>query len=268
MDEYEFIKNLLNQFINNPIEIPSKLYSVQINDQKSIKNLAEDQKYFIKLEDIYLFHLSNLFNLDSEYINIIIDSNFKLELDSLIISTISKQPKVIKNNVFQYELMSVLKSNDFPENFQCLNIPIKFNLVLNDFINYYIQKKFLVAANKWINMTRSRSSQLRKKREYSRMIENRFGITPLEFLERIQRVLEDILGYIQFHYNDIIEIKNLRGQIIPKIPTGYHRASQTGIIEIKFKFETNFDNSHRVTHSLLKFDFNWMRKIFKNYFNL
>lgn len=268
MDEYEFIKNLLNQFINNPIEIPSKLYSVQINDQKSIMNLAEDQKYFIKLEDIYLFHLSNLFNLDSEYINIIIDSNFKLELDSLIISTISKQPKVIKNNVFQYELMSVLKSNDFPENFQCLNIPIKFNLVLNDFINYYIQKKFLVAANKWINMTRSRSTQLRKKREYSRMIENRFGISPLEFLERIQRVLEDILGYIQFHYNDIIEIKNLRGQIIPKIPTGYHRASQTGIIEIKFKFETNFDNNHRVTHSLLKFDFNWMRKIFKNYFNL
>ena len=51
LDEYEFISNIISQYLKNPIEIPSNLYSVQINDQKSLRNLAENQKYFIKLED-------------------------------------------------------------------------------------------------------------------------------------------------------------------------------------------------------------------------
>ncbi len=233
-----------------------------------MKNLADDQKYFIKLEDIYLFHLSNLFSLDSEYVNIIIDSKFKIDIDSLIVTTISKQPKILKDNAFQFEITSILKSNNFPQNFQCLNIPISFNLMLNDFLEYFIPKKFLTAADQWYRLTRYQIGSYRKKREYSRMIENRFKISPLEFNNRIQNVLEDILRYIQQYYDNVISIKDIRGQIIPKIPKGYHRIERTGIIEIRFKFEANFDNNQRVTHSLLNINTNWMRKVFKNYFNI
>ncbi len=268
MDEEDFLNNLLHQYLKNPIQIPSKLFSVQINDQKSLKNLALDQKYFIRLDDFFIFHLSNLFNIDSEYITIIIDSNFKIDLESLITSYISKQPKLLDNNQIQYELVSILKNNQFPNSFQCLNIPISFNLILNNFLEYFIQKRFLLAANKWYTLETYQKGSLRKKREYFGMIKNKFGITPLEFNQRIQKVLEGILTYIQFNYNDIIKITNLKGFVLPKIPKGYHRVEKTGIIEIRFKFETNFDNNQCVTHSLLTFDFSWMRKIFKPYFNL
>ena len=268
MDEEDFLNNLLHQYLKNPIQIPSKLFSVQINDQKSLKNLALDQKYFIRLDDFFIFHLSNLFNIDSEYITIIIDSNFKIDLESLITSYISKQPKLLDNNQVQYELVSILKNNQFPNSFQCLNIPISFNLILNNFLEYFIQKRFLLAADKWYTLETFQKGSLRKKREYFGMIKNKFGITPLEFNQRIHKVLEGILSYIQFNYNDIIKITNLKGFVLPKIPKGYHRVEKTGIIEIRFKFETNFDNNQCVTHSLLTFDFSWMRKIFKPYFNL
>ena len=130
MDKQNFLKNLLNQYLENPIHIPSDLFSLQIHDQNSLKNYALDQKYFINVEDIYLFHLSNLFNLDSEYVNIFIDSKFKIDIESLIVSKISKQPKLMANNVLQYELTSILKINQFPEKFQFLNLPVSFNILV------------------------------------------------------------------------------------------------------------------------------------------
>ena len=268
MEEKDFLNNLIEQFLKNPIEIPSKLFSVQINDQKSLQNLATDQKFFIRLDDFFLFHLSNLLNLDSEYITIIIDSNFRIDLESLITSNISKQPKLLDKNTVQYELTSILKNNQFPKSFQCLNIPISFNLILNNFLEYFIPKRFLLAADKWYTLETYQKGSLRKRHEYFSMIKNKFGITPLEFNRRIQITLEEILTNIQLNFNNIIKIKNLKGFIIPKIPKGYHRAEKTGIIEISFKFETNFDNNQYVTHSLLTFEFNWMRKIFKTYFML
>ncbi len=264
----EFLENLLEQYLKNQIQIPSEFFSVQINDQNSLKNFALDPKYFINIEDFYIFHLSNLFNLDSEYINIIIDSKFKIDIESLIVSKISKQPKLLSNNVLQYELTSVLKTSQFPEKFQFLNIPIRFNLVLNNYLEYFIQKRFLGAADKWFTIATFEKGSFRKKNEYSRMIRNRFGINPLEFNKRIQRVLENILTYIQDNYYDVININNLTGILKPKVPKGYRRADKTGILEIGLGFETNFDNNQYTTHSLLIFDFNWMRKIFKNYFKL
>ncbi|TFG11344.1 MAG: hypothetical protein EU535_07345 [Promethearchaeota archaeon] len=268
VDKNEFFKVLLDQYLENPIKIPSNLFNVQINSQNSLLNLADNKRYFIKLDEINLFHLSNLINIDSEYITIIIDSNFKLDIDSLIVSTISKQPKITSRNVYQYELMSLLKASDFPEKFQCLNIPISFNLILNDFLEYYIPKKYLIAADKWYKMTRFQKGSLRKKNQYSNMIKNRFGINPLEFNNRIQKLLESMLYYIQTNYDDIIKIENIKGNIIPKIPEGYHRIEKTGVVEIRFNFETNFDNCQKVSHSYLYFDFNWMRKLFKKFFNI
>lgn len=268
MEENDFLKNLLDQFLKNPIEIPSNFFSVQINDQNSLQNLASDQKYFIRLDDFYLFHLSNLVKLDSEYITIIIDSKFKIDIESLVTSNISKQPKLLGKNTIQYELISVLRNNQFPKSFQCLNIPISFNLLLNSFLEYFIPKRFLLAADKWYTLETYQKGSLRKRREYFSMIKNKFGITPLEFNRKIQSILGEILTYIQENFNNIIKIKNLKGFIIPKIPKGYHRVERTGIIEISFKFETNFDNNQCVTHSFLTFDFNWMRKIFKTYFKL
>ncbi|MFX1575392.1 MAG: hypothetical protein ACFFB0_21875 [Promethearchaeota archaeon] len=125
-----------------------------------------------------------------------------------------------------------------------------------------------MAADKWYTLETYQKGSLRKRHEYFKMIKNKFGITPLEFNQKIQRVLEDILTFIQLNYNDIIDITNLKGFVLPKIPKGYHRVEKTGIIEIHFKFETNFDNNQCVTHSLLTFDFSWMRKIFRPYFNL
>jgi len=81
MDGEEFLKKFLEQYLKHPIQIPSNLYSVQINDQNSTKNLALDKKYFIRIEDSYIFHISNLLELDSEYVYIFIDTKFKFNLE-------------------------------------------------------------------------------------------------------------------------------------------------------------------------------------------
>ncbi len=267
-DEEKFLKKFLSQYLNNPIEIPSELYSVQINDQNSIENLALNKKFFVRVADYNIFHISNLLELDSEYINILIDSKFKIDLGYLISSNISHQPKIIGKNILQFELISLLKTNIFPDKFQCLNIPVSYELNLNDFIEYYIPKKFLIASEKWYKMERFEGGSFRKKRQYAVMLKQKFGISPLEFNRRIQLVLEGLLYHIQKKYSNVIEIKNIKGILNPKIPKGYHRAENPGILSIRFKFETNFDNESCITQAHLIFDFKWMRNIFKKYFSI
>ena len=76
------------------------------------------------------------------------------------------------------------------------------------------------------------------------------------------------MNYIQINFNDIIKIKIIKGKLIPKIPKGYRRSIKPGILIVKFKFETNFDNENCITQAHLIFDFKWMRNIFKKFFNI
>ena len=138
MNREEFIENLIVQYLQNPIQIPSEYFYVEIYSQQLTDNLAYEPKFFEYKDGFFFFNLTNLFNLDSDYIDIIINSKFNLSLESVISAHISKQPKIVKNNVERYELISLLKTNRLPDKFQCLNIPVKFDIVLNDFIGYFI----------------------------------------------------------------------------------------------------------------------------------
>ncbi len=268
MDGKEYLKEFLKQYFKNPIQIPSRLYSVQINHQTSTVNLARNQKYFIKVDDNFIFHISNLLDLDSEYVYILIDTKFKLNLNYLISSHISRQPKIIGKNLIQYELMSLLKTNIFPEKFQCLNIPIKYELILNNFIEHFIPKRFLTVSDKWYKMATYERGNFRKKKQYYNMIKQRFGIAPLEFNRRIQIVLDELLNHIRMQFDEVVKIKVLKGKLIPKIPKGYRRSEKPGLLIIYFKFETDFDNVNCITQAHLTFSFKWMRTIFKKYFNI
>ena len=265
MNRSEFLENLLIQYLKNPIQIHSDLFSVEINDHKSTQNLALNHKFFQKIRGFNLFMVSELCELDSEYIDIIIDSKFKLNLNSLISTHISDQPKLIEKNVKKYELMATLKTNQFPNEFQCIDVPLNYELILNDFIEYFINRKFLNADRQYLKMEATGKGDSRKKGEYYRMIMNKYSITPLEFNRRIQIILAEILLYIQINYSKIITIDNLKGELIPKIPKGYHRIEETGILAIIYKFKTRFDNKNCVSHSFLTFKFNWMKKIFKKH---
>ncbi|MFX1296284.1 MAG: hypothetical protein ACFFD2_15715 [Promethearchaeota archaeon] len=263
-NEDKFFENFLNQYLKNPILISSHLYTVQIYDQKTTENLANDPKYFFKKDEFYAFNLTELFNHDSEFITIFINSNFVLYLDSLIESHISKQPRLIEQKTLQYGFTSILKTELFPCILQCFNIPIHFDLNLNQFIEYFIPKKFLIALDKWVQMEKDNKKN-RIKNHYAQMIHNRFKITPLEFSHRIQLALNNMIIYIQENFNKVIQIRNKKGVILPEIPNAYHQAEKTGMLFIRFKFRTNFNNQNPGIKSLLIFNFKWMSKIFKKF---
>lgn len=262
----EFLLEFIEQFLKNPIQIYSDLYKIEINDQNNFENLADDPFFCSHLGKFILINLENLLEVDSDTINIYIHSKYKLNLESVIQAHISKQPIEIEKFKTRYQLMCMLQNNDFPSNFRCLNIPVSFKLVLNDFINYFIPKKMLLARAKWYNEELKISPHSRKKGEYARMIRNKYGITPLEFGNRLDQTLNDILSYIQTNYSEIIEINNEIGNLIPEIPRGYHLLDKTGIIIMELNFLTNFNQSNCGVKSELIFDFKWMRNIFSKYF--
>ncbi|MBD3214540.1 MAG: hypothetical protein GF311_18150 [Candidatus Lokiarchaeota archaeon] len=264
-DRNEFFERLIQQYFQNPILIPSNLYNVEIRDRKTLRNLATDNKYFIKKGEFYSFNLSNLVDLETEYIDIFIDSKYKLHLHKIISSHISKQPKLVGKKTFKYDLTSLMKTEKFPENFQCIDIPIKYDIKLNDFIQHFINKKFLIAQNKYLDLESAGVRISREKGEYRRMIQNRFGIPPLKFNKRIQLILEDIVHYIQKNFNKVIKIEIIEGNLIPEIPEGYHRVENTGQVILNLKFKTNFSNKNLITKAYLTFNFKWMKKIFKKY---
>ena len=266
MDREKFINNLIEQYFQNPILIQSKLYKIHVYDRNSPNDLALDPQYIMKINEFDAFNLTNLFTLESDYIDIYIDSSFKLDLDSLISSHISRQPKHIDKYVFQYELTSLLKTNQLPESFKCLNIPLTFNMVLNTFLRHFIPKKFLIAHSEWHKLEQKRTGLSHKKNYYSQMIDNKYGVPPLEFTRRIQLIIDNILNYIKNNHQKVIGITNLEGVIDVKRLDGLYLSKEGGIIkEIVLGFETNFDNNNFATHSLITFNFNWMRSIFKKY---
>jgi len=266
MNKEEFTGSLIVQYLENPIQIPSDLFYVEIYGLETIDNLALDPNYFDYKDNFFFFKLTNLFNLDSEYIDIIINSKFKLSFESIVSAHISKQPKIVKNNIEKYEIISLLKTNILPEKFQCLSIPVKFDIILNDFIRYFIPRRFLLASNKWYDLKRYRKYDPRKIKMYEQMIWKKYKITPLEFNERIHLLLKTITAYIRENYNEIIKIENLRGKFIPKIPKGFQHLEKPSIFLIRLKFETNFDNNYYVSKAFITLDFNWMSEIFSKYF--
>ena len=78
MDGEEFLKNFLEQYLKHPIQIPSNLYSVQINDQNSTRNLALDKKYFIKVCKGKEEWITKEFNYLKKYWNKLEIDNFQL----------------------------------------------------------------------------------------------------------------------------------------------------------------------------------------------
>ncbi len=268
VDFDNYLGNLLVQFMKNPIQIPGDLYKIQINDQRSLENLAQNPAYYNKVDQFYIFNLSNLLKLDSEFVNISIDSNFKLNFDSIISSHISIQPKILDKGLVQFEFSCLLKNNLFPERFQCLNIPLYFDFPLNDIVTFFLSRKYLMVANKWYAMETHNSHDRRKKEEYKKMIVQRFGLTPLQFNERINQLLFDISGYVKEHYVDLLSIKNLNGILNPLDPLTldfFTPKGKSGML-IRFNFETNFDNTHYATHSLVNLNLNWVKKFIKDYF--
>ena len=264
MEDEKYLENLLDQYVKNPILIPGKLYSIQINDNKSPNNLALDSRYIMKIDEFIAFNLSNLLNLESEYINIFIDSNFTLNFDSLISTHISKQPKVIDKYITQYELTSLLKNNQLPEKFRCLNIPVGFEMVLNDFIEHFLQKKFLIAYSEWHKIEKKKFGPDRKKNHYAQMISNKYRITPLEFGSRIRTIIDMILAYIQKNHNSIIKIENIKGYITLSKLEGVYTSQKNGMVnKISMKFETSLDNDNFATKSNITFNFKWMKSIFR-----
>ena len=264
MEDDKYLENLLIQYFKNPILIPGKLYSIQINENKSPHNLALDSRYVIKIDEFNAFNLSNLLNLESEYINIFIDSNFTLNFDTLLVSHISRQPKVVDKYVTQYELTSFLKNNRLPEKFKCLNIPVRFEMVLNEFIEHFIQKKFLIAFSEWHKLEKRKFGPDMKKNHYAQMISNKYKITPLEFGNRIKIVIDRILAYIQENHNTIIEINNIKGYITLSKLEGVYTSQKDGIVnKISMYFETSLDNDNFATKSNILFNFKWMRSIFR-----
>lgn len=264
MEDEKYLENLLDQYVKNPILIPGKLYSIQINDNKSPNNLALDSRYIMKIDEFNAFNLSNLLNLESEYINIFIDSNFTLNFDSLISTHISKQPKVIDKYITQYELTSLLKNNQLPEKFRCLNIPVGFEMVLNDFIEHFLQKKFLIAYSEWHKIEKKKFGPDRKKNHYAQMISNKYRITPLEFGSRIRTIIDMILAYIQKNHNSIIKIENIKGYITLSKLEGVYTSQKNGMVnKISMKFETSLDNDNFATKSNITFNFKWMKSIFR-----
>jgi len=267
MDKKDFIKNLLNQYLENPIYIPSELYQVQIISQNSLENLASNPEYFNKIGNFSILNLSNLLNVDSQFIDITIYSNFQLDLESLISTQVSRQPKMVGKNQKKYQITSILKYNQFPEKFQCLNIPISFTIILNEFIAFFIPKKFLIASFEWYKMETSRIRNIAKENRLKQMIYNRYKVTPLKFNEIFGRIMSDILEYIKINYKDVIKIENINGHITPKAPRGIYEVQPTGLEKkiIELNFETSYDDRNVATQSNIIFNFNWMRKIFKNY---
>lgn len=264
MEDEKYIENLLKQYLKNPILIPGKLYSIQINDNKSPHNLALDSRYIMKIDEFNAFNLSNLLNLESEYINIFIDSNFTLNFDTLIASHISKQPKVVDKYITQYELTSFLKNNQLPEKFRCLNIPLRFEMVLNEFIEHFIKKKFLIAFSEWHKLEKRKFGPDMKKNHYAQMISNKYKITPLEFGSRIKIIIDRILTYIQENHNSIIKIENIKGYITLSKLEGVYTSQKNGMVnKISMLFETSLDNDNFATKSNIIFNFKWMRSIFR-----
>lgn len=263
----EYILDLIEQYIENPIQIPSEMYTIEIYEQNSFRNLAKDEKYYKKIGNFFILNLENLIKLDSDIINIYIHSTFKLDLTAIIIAHISKQPIQIGKFQNQYELISMLKNNNLPPNFQCLNIPISFHFILNDFIKYFIPKKMLLAHSKWYSEEIKSSRPTRKKTEFAKMIENKYKITPLQFGNIIDKILNEILSYIQINHKEVILIENEVGSLIPEIPKGYRRSESTGIVQIDLNFLTNFDVNNLGTKTKLIFNFQWMKKIIKKYFS-
>ena len=265
MDESEYLENFISQYFKNPIQIPSDLFTVEIHDRKTMDNLALVPKYFMKKGIFSLFNITDLLNLDSDFIDITIYSNFKLNLKQLITSRISRQPIVIGKNIIKYELTSILKTDQFPERFLCLDIPINYELNLNDFIHHFVSKKFLYAEKKYLELEANGIRRSTKKNVYYNQIQNKYGIAPLMFNKKIQEILSNILIYIQKNYYNVINIENLTGFLAPQIPEAYHRADKTGILVINFKFTSRFDQKNLISHSYLIFKFDWMKKIFRKH---
>lgn len=266
MNKEEFIENLLIQYLKNPIQIPSELYYVEIYDQESTNNLGFEPKYFEFIDNFFIINISNLYNLESEYIDIIITSKFKLNINSIISFHISNQPKIIEGNQERFELTAILKTNLFPERFQCFNINLNFDLILNNIICYFIPRNFVLAARKWYNMEVHKKGKLRKKNFYYKLIRNKFGITPLQFNDKIHSIFLDISAYFQENFKNIIKIENKRGVFIPKSPKSIKFIDKPGLALIKLKFETTFDNKNYISHAFMTLDISWMKKIFDKYF--
>lgn len=261
MDEGEFLKNLIVQYVQNPIQIPSSMYHVRIYDQKSTVNLGLDERYLIQSGEFVIIDLSELCNRDSEYITIIIDSNFQIDAESLVAIHISKQPKVLQDETLVYEVIGALKPNKFPEAFQLLNIPVSIELELNGFLDYFIERRFLDAAQKWYNMERLEKGDFRKKRVYEQMIKNRYKITPLEFNKRISIILHDFIDHVQKKYPEIVKITTSAGIIEPELPRGYNLFGKNDVKGIIFHFTINFDSNNIGIQANLFFKTKWMKNI-------
>jgi len=264
MDDEKYLENLLKQYLKNPILIRSKLYSIQIFDNNSFHNLALDNRYIMKIDEFDAFNLSNLLSLESEFINIFINSNFTIDFDDLISSHICKQPKIVDKYITQYELTSLLKNNLLPERFKCLNIPVSFNMILSDYIEHFIPKKFLIAFFQWNKLEKKKYGPDKKKNYYAQMLSNKYGITPLEFGSRITIIIDMIVKYLQKNHNSIIKIENIKGFIaLNKLEGVFTYQKERIIHEIRMIFETSLDNDNFAIKSCITFNFKWMKSIFR-----
>lgn len=267
MNREEFVENLLIQYLKNPIQIPSDLFYVEIYDQETTENLGLNPKYFGVIDNFFIFNLTNLFNLESGYIDIIIYSKFNLDINSIIAFNISKQPRISDKKFEKYELTALLKTNIMPpERFQCIDIKLTMNLVLNDFLAYHIPKRFMIAANRWYNMEATRRGNIRKKKFYYSLIQSKYKITPLQFNDKIHSLLMDISMYICENYDKILTIDNKRGRFLIKLPKGLKIIERRSIAISQLKFVTGFDNNNYISNAILTLDFSWMKELFDKHF--
>lgn len=268
MSEITFIENLLEQYLKNPIQIPSDLFYIEIYDQQSSDNLGLEPKYFGLIDNFFFIKLSNLINLESDYIDIFINSKFKLDVNRFVVFNISKQPRITKDFSEIYELTAFLKSSLMPERFQFINITLDFRIIVDDVISIFIQRKDIVAARKWYNMeVFGKVGNLRKKNLYNNLIRKKYKITPLQFREYIQMIYKDIYIYLKENHRDILKIENFKGKIMLKPPEGIKLLEQSDLTTlIRIPFETRFDNKKYVSNALLTLNFNWMKDIVLKYF--
>ena len=147
-----------------------------------------------------------------------------------------------------------------------MNIKLTFDLILNDFLVYFIPKRFFDAARKWYGMELYTMGNFRKKKLYYNLIRKKYRITPLQFNDKIHSIFMEISKYIQQNYKKIFKIENKIGRINIKAPKGMHIIEKPGFVIQKLKFETNLDNKNYISCALLTLDLSWVGEIFRKHF--
>jgi len=111
-----------------------------------------------------------------------------------------------------------------------------------------------------------RTGNLRKKKFYFDLIKNKYGITSLQFNDKIHSVLMDLSEEIREKYSKILKVENKKGKFKLKIPKGLKIIDKPSLAVSRLKFTTDFDNTNYISNAILTLDFSWMIDIFKKHF--